>query len=104
MAKKKLRRSPVTGKSLTSGSAVTPVVPVPGSPEPSLEGNGGSRGRKRGTKRMREFGYKRVEIWLDKSEAKAIYDYCSSLGFAVATFIRRNAVATVTQKGGDHDS
>jgi len=73
-------------KTLTSRSAVTP--------ETELEGNPGSRRQKRGSKRMKEFGYKRVEIWLDSKERELIEDYCWLANKAVSTFIRRLAFET----------
>jgi len=72
----------------------------PVTPELELEGNPGSRRQKRGTKRMREFGYKRCEVWLDKTEREIIETYCRRVGKAMSTFMRRLAFETAAAELG----
>ena len=66
-------------------------------------GPGGRRGMKRrqsnqsntggkGGKRMKEFGYKCVQVWLDPSEVKAIDQAAAKEGMRRASWIRRKAI------------
>lgn len=50
---------------------------------------------------MREFGYKRCEVWLDANEVKLIEQAAKLVGRKLATFIREAAfgsAAVVVQK------
>lgn len=102
MAKPKSKLFPLNNQVDTPRSPVTP--------ESQLQGNGGSRRMPRGTKRMRQFGYKRLELWLDKAEREVIEEYSRFAGKATATWIRRLAFETAAaelakagkRKGASH--
>lgn len=51
------------------------------------------RGKLRGLRRMKEFGYKRVTVWFDKSELEIVTSACNRREKKLATFIRESAVA-----------
>jgi uncharacterized protein (DUF1778 family) len=67
-----------------------------------------AKGKKRkpgGTKRMREFGYRRVEVWLDSNELKLIEQAADLVNRKLATFCREAAfgsAAVVVQSAGKH--
>ena len=45
----------------------------------------------RGARRMKEFGYKLVSVWFDKSEADVIALAAKTAGKQVATYVRERA-------------
>ncbi len=49
------------------------------------------RNRLRGARRMKEFGYKLVSVWFDKSEADIIEVAARAAGKPVATYVRERA-------------
>ena len=58
-----------------------------------------------GTKRMREFGYRRVEVWLDANELKLIVQAADLVNRKLATFCREAAFGSagvVVQSAGKH--
>lgn len=48
----------------------------------------GRHKKERGSKRMREFGYRKVEIWLDKDECALIDRAARRDGKRLATWVR----------------
>lgn len=48
-------------------------------------------GKLRGASRMKEQGYKLVNVWLDKNELAVIEKACELVGRKLATFIREAA-------------
>jgi len=54
----------------------------------------------RGARRMKEFGYKLVNVWFDKSEAEAVADAAKARGVPVATFVRVTAFTAACVQGG----
>jgi hypothetical protein len=48
-------------------------------------------GKRRGASRMREFGYRRVECWLDAAELALVRKAAEDAGMALAFYVRRAA-------------
>jgi len=53
--------------------------------------------KNRGATRMREQGYKLVQVWLDPSELAMITDAVKRQGTPLATFIRRSAFEAASE-------
>ncbi len=51
----------------------------------------GRHPKKRGSPRMQEFGYKKVEVWFDASEAALVIAAADRASMPLATWVRKAA-------------
>lgn len=52
----------------------------------------GRHKKKRGSGRMKEFGYKQIQCFLDAAEAQVVIDAAAKVGLKLATYVRDRAV------------
>jgi len=57
----------------------------------------GRHSKKRGNPRMKEFGYRKVEVWFDAAEAAAVIDAADRAKKPLATWVRQAANAAAIQ-------